>query len=354
MLIIFLRLIYLIFLVSIASVFACTEFVLVDGMQQSVVARTLEFGPDLQSEIRNFPRGTKFTSYIMDEKVGMQWSATYGFLGVMAYQSFMIDGFNEAGLSVAYLWFPGTIYKEVTLQQNSKTIAFEDFPFWILGSFSSVDEIKKVLASVQIWFHPLEQFKGVPPVHISIHDKQGKSIVIEYINGRMEVFDNPIKVVTNAPEFSWHLTNLRNYLNLSALNKGSISMDGFSLSPIGQGSGFVGLPGDWTPPSRFVRIALFKNFVKQAKDREENVNLAFHLLNTVDIPYGVIQSVDGSNPDYTQWIVVKDLQGGQFYYRTYGNLNINVLNISQMTSPLSKVERIPMHGAGTKEKALNR
>ena len=354
MVLIFFRFVYISFLLSIAAAFACTEFVLVDGMQQSVIARTLEFGPDLQSEIRNFPKGSKFTSYLAGDQIGMQWSATYGFLGVMAYEQFMIDGFNEAGLSAAILWFPGAVYKEPTLKQNSKTIAFEDFNLWVLASFATVDEVKEALASLQIWFHPIEHFTTVPPIHISINDRKGKSIVIEFINGRVEVHDNPVRVVTNAPEFPWHLTNLRNYLNLSALNKGSISLDGLSLSPIGQGSGFVGLPGDWTPPSRFVRIALFKNFVKTAKDREENVNLAFHLLNTVDIPYGTIQSVDGSNPDYTQWIVVKDLSGGQLYYRTYGNLNIKVLNIAEMVGPHAKIQRIPMHGSGTKEKALNR
>lgn len=333
--------------------YACTDFLLSDSLQQVVVARSLEFGIDLESQIRNFPKGTKFTSNLANNEIGMQWSAKYGFLSVVAFQNLVMDGFNEAGLSVGVLWFPGSVYKDITVKQNSRTIAFEDFASFLLSSFSTIEEVKAILPSIHIWFHSIEQLKGTPPIHYSIHDKSGKSLVIEFVGGEMQVTDNPVNVLTNAPEISWHLTNLRNYVNLSTMNKGGTSIDGFSISPIGQGSGLLGIPGDWTPPSRFIKVALVKGFIGKPKDREESVNLAFHLLNMVDIPYGAVGG-DNNGPDYTQWIIVKDLHGGQLYYRTYGNLNIKVLNIAEMVKPEAKLQRIPMPGAKAAEKALNK
>ena len=139
---------------------------------------------------------------------------------------------------------------------------------------------------------------------------------------------------------------MSNNIILTAVNKKISHFDGTVIDPTGQGTGLLGIPGDWTPPSRFVKIALLKDFVKKTKTAKENINLAFHLLNSVDIPYGAIRTIDGKDFDYTQWIVVKDLSNKTFSYRTYKNLDILTINLENEIKKLrGKRKKIKMLGA---------
>ena len=228
------------------------------------------------------------------------------------------------------LWFPGSEYPKVSNNSSKVRIGALDLTEWLLGTFGTVDEVKAGLQMVQVVAQTIPEVEGPLPLHFSLHDRLGKNLVIEFIDGQMEVSDNIVGVLTNAPKFEWHTTNLRNYINLSAINVKPVKLDGSVLDQTGQGSGLLGIPGDWTPPSRFVKMAVFKNFVTKVKDAKKNVNLAFHLLNTVDIPYGTIQDASGKNFDYTQWIVVKDLINDRLYYRTYEDLDIRVIDLKAM------------------------
>ena len=256
---------------------------------------------------------------------------------------FISDGMNEKGLSIGLLWFPGAKYPSLEANELQKTIALEDLALWILGSFATLDEVKEGIKKVQIWAHVIPQLKQIPPVHYSIHDSSGNSIVIEFLDGKMEILDNPIGVLTNVPKFEWHKTNLRNYINLSAIGRKKIVFDGTVLDPTSQGSGLLGLPGDWTSPSRFVRISVIKDFVKKTKTPKQNVNLAFHILNDVDIPYGVVRPSSGNAYDYTQWAIVKDLSSMKLYFRTYKDLNIRTVDLKdEFNKAVSNRIKIPM------------
>ena len=150
----------------------------------------------------------------------------------------------------------------------------------------------------------------------------GKNLVIEFIDGQVKVYDNPLGVMTNRPDFEWQVNNLRNYINLDAHDRKDKILNGLKLEPTGVGSGLLGLPGDWTPPSRFVRVAYSLDAALPAKNAPEALNLAEHLLNIVDIPKGAIEE----NPaplvhmqGYAQWVVIKDLTNLTLYYKTYEN-----------------------------------
>ncbi len=302
---------------------ACTDFLLVAEDQNVVVGRTMEWGASLESKITRFPKGAENVSLLDSQQTGLSWVTKYAFIGVTTLGiNFVADGMNDQGLSIGVLWFPGAIYPPVAGKDLSKTISLNDLGNWILGSFSTLPEVKEALNKVQIMPLDIAKLGGVPTIHLSVHDRSGKSMVVEFVDGEMQITENPVGVLTNAPKFEWHLTNLRNYINLTAINAGSVSFGGSVLDSTGQGSGLLGIPGDWTPPSRFARIAVFKNFAKKAADASENINLALHLLNTVDIPYGTIRASKDKDFDYTQWSVVKDLTNGKFYYRTYQDLNI--------------------------------
>jgi choloylglycine hydrolase len=170
---------------------------------------------------------------------------------------------------------------------------------------------------------------GVPPLHLAIHDRLGNHLVIEFIKGEMKVYDNPNTVLTNYPPLDWHLINLQNYIGLTALNSQAVQLKGMDLTGPGQGTGLFGIPGDWTPPSRFVRMTTLLHFAKQANNQMEGVNLAEHLLNAVDIPKGEIIARDGEE-DYTQWIVIKDLTNKLFYFRTYDNLCLKMIDLKKL------------------------
>ncbi len=315
------KILFLLF--TIGSIYACTDFLLEDKNNHFVCGRSMEFGTKLPIDISIYPRGIKYQSCLGDGKKGKSWKGRFGFLGLtLSSSNMVVDGFNEKGLSVGILWFPGAQYPKVTTKDEKKILDMTDLTCWILSKFATCDQVKRGLQKVQILFHPMEGFHGTPPIHLSVHDKEGNSIAVEFLGRKMHIIDNPQGVLTNAPKLEWHLTNLRNYVNLSAINKSAVSFNHSVLTPTGQGSGLLGIPGDWTPPSRFVKIAIYKDFVLPAPSERENVNLAFHLLNTVDIPYGAVRSKEGKDFDFTQWVVVKDLENNRMYYRTYRNLNI--------------------------------
>jgi choloylglycine hydrolase len=174
--------------------------------------------------------------------------------------------------------------------------------------------------------------------------------VVEFINGEKKVYDNPIGAMTNMPDFPWQVTHLRSFLNFNPFNPKPRDFNGVKISPTGQGSGWLGMPGDWSPPSRFVRVAYLSNETSPAKDRETALNLAKHILNTVDIPVGSIDEIDkGANgaealtKEFTQWSILNDLTNRVMYYYSYDNMNLKSIDLKKMAEAGSpKVLFIPM------------
>ncbi len=315
-------------LFAVSSLFACTDFLVQTGDGAYINGRSLEFGMDLQAKIKLFPRNQKMISQAPDRKKGVSWTSKYGYLGVIGMgKNFSFDGMNEEGLSFGYLWLPGvTEYPVLGGDEMRRGLDFIDLGAWALGQFSSVAEVKMGLKNVAIWAHPVPPLPGTPPVHAAFHDREGNSLVIEFVGGKMKVYDNPIGILTNSPPFDWQMINLSNYLHLNALNAEAITQSGVTLVPPGEGSGLLGMPGDWSPPSRFVKVATFLRFVEEAETADSGINLAEHLLNSVDIPLGAIRDGNGSR-DFTQWAVIKDLTRRVFYFRSYKDLTLKKIDL---------------------------
>ena len=144
------------------------------------------------------------------------------------------------------------------------------------------------------------------------------------------VSENKLGVLTNSPEFHWHMTNLRNYINLTPKNVPPLKIDGLVLAPFGQGSGMVGMPGDFTPPSRFVRAAIFSLTATPVNDANEAVFQVFHLLNQFDIPVGLAREVTNGviYSDYTLATVVRDPHNMKYYFRTYEDQTIRGVDLN--------------------------
>jgi choloylglycine hydrolase len=133
--------------------------------------------------------------------------------------------------------------------------------------------------------NPIKEIGGESfPGHFVVHDSTGASVVIEPVDKTLKIYDNPLGVMANSPTFDWHVTNLRNYVNLTTTNVPPIEMSGIKLSQFGQGSGMRGIPGDFTPPSRFVRAVAFSQSAEKLATAEETVPQVFHIMNAFDIP----------------------------------------------------------------------
>lgn len=330
---------------------ACTGIRLTSGDGTVIHARTLEFGMDLDSEVLVIPRNYNRIGTTPDGKPGMKWTTKYASVGANGFdQPVLFDGLNEKGLSAGLFYFPGTAgYMPFKATDSEKTIAAWELGSWILETCATIDEVKQAIEKVVVPAIVLPELGFSPGVHYIVTDASGASITIEYVDGALNVYDNPLGVLTNSPAFDWHMTNLRNYINLSDENLQPVSLGDVKLAPFGQGTGMLGLPGDFTPPSRFVRAAVFSQTVLPVSTGREGVLQAFHLLNNFDIPKGAAR--DGKpnaqghvEADYTQWTSACDLQSKKFFFRTYDNSQIRSVDLMKMPIDGKEIATISMQG----------
>lgn len=322
----------------------CTNFRITAKDTSVVIGRTMEFGVDLQSKISIFPKGYSFVGIGPENKPGLSWEGKYGFVGMDAFGMPMVsDGINEMGLYVGDLYLPGFAkYQDVPKGEEGKALSPLDVAGYLLSSCQNVAEAKDAIQKVYVWPFFAEQIKTIPPLHFAVHDSAGKSAVFEYIDGKLAVHDNPVGVLTNSPYFDWHMINLGNYSNLSANNVAPLKLDGDTVMPLGQGSGMVGLPGDATPPSRFIRaVALTQSAVKP-ENGEEATKTAFHVVNNFDIPKGFARQVVHGTTfyDYTSWLTISDLSQKIYYYRGYDNIKFYRVSLKNVDFSGKEIKRL--------------
>lgn len=315
---------------------ACTGITLTAKDGNVVRARTMEFNVNLQSEVILVPRGYERTGETPDGKPGLKWKAKYANVGTNPEGlPYVVDGLNEKGLSMGLFYFDQSAkYQPYKPEDASKTMASWQLGSYILDNFATVEEVKAALSDVVVAPVVFKAFDIVLPVHFVVTDPTGATIVIEYVDGKLAIHDNEIGVITNNPPFDWHMTNLQNYVNLSVTNAAPQKLGGVTIQGLGQGTGLLGMPGDFTSPSRFVRAAIFSHGIGPVANSDEAVFQAFHILNNFDIPKGVAradeESSDGKiSADYTQWTSANDLTAKRFYFRTYDNSDIRFVDLTK-------------------------
>jgi choloylglycine hydrolase len=326
---------------------ACTGIRLIAKDGAVVVARTLEFGADLQSKVGVFPAGTPIAGLLPNGAGGISFTTKYGIVGANAFGlPMVVDGLNDRGLYVGEFFFPGSAgYADVTPENASRAMAGYQYSMWILGNFATVAEVKAAYDRVTLVGTVVPQLGMAPPVHFRIVDKTGAAVVVEPIGGKLVIYDDPLGVLTNSPTFDWHMTNLNNYVGLSAANRGALTLPGVTLSGFGQGSGFYGLPGDFTPPSRFVRAVAFEAAAVQPATGADAVQQVFHILNNFDIPVGAVRDVvNGKTIDeWTLWTAANDLTNLQFYFRTFDDQSLRSVDVRKaLASAGSAIKYLPM------------
>lgn len=301
---------------------ACTSFLIRSTDGAIVYGRTMEMGFRLKSDAIVIPRGFALSATGPDGRPGaLAWKSRYAAVGLNAFgMPVLIDGVNEKGLAGGALYFPDYVgYADPAKADPARSLAQWDFITWALTSFATVAEVKAALAGISVIGVKDPNLGVAPPLHYTLHDASGASLVVEPVGGVLKVYDNPFGVMTNSPPFDWHLTNLRNYVKLSATNAPPLEILGQTISPLGQGSGMLGIPGDPTPPSRFVRALALSLAAERRPSGIESVRAAEHVLNNFDIPEGWVRPGKGDATafEFTQWSVIADLAGRRYYVKTY-------------------------------------
>ena len=342
----------LIFSTALTSSKACTEFRLTSKDNSVVVGRSMEFAQKLNSNVVVQPKGEKRTSKLPDGSDGKKWTSKYGVIYLDGFGlDIAADGFNEVGLSVGELYFPGEAkFADPPTRNKSRAMSNLDLPLYILQNFATIEEVKKELPKLIVWGQRLEVLNNiVVPVHYAVYQSDGKGIVIEYTDQGLNIYDS-VGVMTNSPKYDWHVTNLRNYVDLNAENVPPAVIDGISFAGTGQGTGLKGIPGDPTPPSRFVRAAAMAYLSEKGDTAADIVNLSEHILNNVDIPIGLVRDFEDGETfhDYTQWVVIKDLTNKILYYRSYENMSLRSVDMNKLDmSSSGKTLKFPVHSLGS-------
>ena len=332
---------------------ACTGISLTAQNGSHVVARTVEWAATpMQCGYVVAPRGHKHQSYTPTGANGLKYDAVYGYVGIYTeYEPFVVEGVNEAGLSAGLFFFPDYgDYAPYNSADNYKTLCDMQFVSWVLSQFSSIDQVKEGLGKIDL----VTLNHKIGAVHWRIAEPNGRMVVLEVVNGVPNFYENTLGVLTNAPGFPWHMTNLNNYVNLEPGSAPDNTIKpGITLKALGHGSGMLGLPGDFTAPSRFVRATFFQTTSPTWETGFETIVQAFHILNNFDIPIGSQHAqadIPKGLPSATQFTAATDQTALRFYYRTAWNSNIRCIDLRSIdftavryqSNPLDKTQEQPV------------
>ena len=320
----------------------CTTITIANEDGSFTYGRTMEWGEfDLRSRVSLTPPGVAFTGTTPDGAPGMTWTSKIPTMGLdmLGNDRWIADGINSAGLVVGLLYHPGfATYPDYDPANASRSIAPLDVAPYLLTQCTSIAEVREAMADVTVVPVVVDAIGMPPPVHFIVVEPSGHALVIEFA-GETRFFDNPLRVMTNAPTFDWHEIHLRNFVNLSATSMPSRELASLDFSPIGVGSGMLGLPGDFTPPSRFVRAVAWSQTKRTTGDADEGVYEVFRELDNFNVPLGMAEGSDtapGSASDggvmrsATLWTTAYDLTTPTLYFHTQHNRRVRKVQLGRI------------------------
>lgn len=321
--------------------FACTSLRIKDTKGNIYHGRTLEFSESpLVSSFTYFPLGHTFQHKAPDGSLGLKYTAKYPIMGLAMPESAdemhdCLEGINAAGLSFSLNMFHNKGLKELTVDQYPNSVRYEVIGEWALANFATIQEIKDNLPKVNFWSAVIEILGEQAPFHFCFYDKTGACLVIEIENGELAVYDNPVGVMTNGPEFPWHLTNLHNYTQLTNVDVAVNTVGGMQLLQPDSGISSATIPSSNTSVGRFVKAFYYSSFANQVDDADEQVLELSHVMNNFDRPknINIVNSERGGKKfvsrEYTVWTTMSDLSRGYFYVRAYAQLGYTKYTFDQ-------------------------
>ncbi|WP_250152455.1 linear amide C-N hydrolase [Ancylobacter radicis] len=339
---------------------ACTSLIYRDANGGVYFGRTLELAMELPYRVAYIPPAQRYSSVATAGGAALDYTTKYRILAVTVPDGSLddlkiVEGFNEKGLTFSLLAFAGAAGPTDSFSKTKAALSAIDLGSWTLGQFQNVAEVKAALAAQPVLLAPLAVLGNAKsPFHYVLHDRSGASIVVEFANGKQAVYDNPVGVMTNGPEFTWHLTNLDNYTFLSNVDQSSGAFGALKVAQPDSGIATAGLPASNTSVGRFVRAVYYSQYAEKVAAPDDALRTLAHIMNNFDRPKNItIDTNSGGNEgiaavatkdsppftsEYTSWTALTDLNRSTLYLRTYGGLNytrFDLTRLSASTKPLS-------------------
>ncbi|WP_081859137.1 linear amide C-N hydrolase [Desulfohalovibrio reitneri] len=331
-----------------AAAEACTGVRLVGEDGAVVFGRTQEWGKfDLKPRMAVVPRGTTFQGQTPDGSNGLSFETKYGLAGVLLMQRVIGTGMNEKGLAGGQFYHEGFAeYAEYDPDKAGKSIAPTQVLRYILANFASLEEAREGLREVRVVATRDKDLGKVAPLHYMVVELGGESMVIEYMDGKPVFHHNPVGVITNNPYFDWHLTNLRNYGSMSTKPFKAKKWGDLEITPLAAGSGMLGLPGDFTSPSRFVRATVFAQTARQTSGGLDTAREVFRILDSFQLPADMSEGSDTgkkvSLPSGTQYTIANDTANRVIYYHTMYNRRLRKLDLTEIDFGRDGTRAVPL------------
>ncbi len=300
--------------------------------------RTLDYEFSYGDEITITPRNFPFTFRDSGERLDSHY-ALIGMAHVAGDYPLYYDAINEKGLGMAGLNFVGNaVYREKT-EGKSNVAQFEFIP-WILSKCANLEEAKALLRNVNITNTQFSEKLPTAQLHWIIADKSG-CIVVESVKDGVKIYDNPVGVLTNNPPFPEQMFRLNDFMRLSPKSPENRFSKDLSLHTYSRGMGAMGLPGDLSSQSRFVRVAFTKMNSVSGDSESESVSQFFHILGSVDQQRGCC---DVGNEEYeiTLYTSCCNADKGIYYYTTYENHQISAVDMNKENLDSGKIIRYPV------------
>ena len=233
---------------------------------------------------------------------------------------------NEKGLSMAGLNFPGNAHYFPIADGKDNISPYEFMP-WLLTQCATLQEARSMLQHINLCNIPFSEQFPLSPLHWLIADKTG-AIVVESMQSGLHVHENPVGVLTNNPPFDYHRINMSNYMGLHVKAEDNHFRKDVPLHNYSLGMGALGLPGDFSSASRFVRAFFVKENSVADKTEKDSVNQFFHILNSVAMPKGCVWTKNGF--EYTRYSSCCNMDKGIYYYKTYHNPEIIAVSMEDV------------------------
>ncbi len=338
---------------------ACTALMITDKQGNGYSGKTMEYATPLPFEMIYLPKGTKVTSLAPDGRPGLAFETQYPVLGVGADTGVgtgtdtMVEAINDQGLSLSSNQLDGSQTPSFPDGGKAQHLAATDLGLYMLGKCKNVGEVRKALESgeFRVWLPKLAIMGNVPvPLHYIFFDKSGAGIVVEYLDGKQTIHDNPVGVVANAPDFGWHLKNLNNYSFLSNQDKNSGTFGKLKVEAPDSGNALSGVPSSQISAGRFVKAAFYVQYARKANTPEEAVITLAHILNNFDRVYdlavdkGFAGEGGGSkatSSEVTLFTWMNDKVRNRYYLRTINALNFATFEIDKLKA-IQSVVKVPL------------
>lgn len=246
---------------------------------------------------------------------------------------------NEKGLSMAGLNFPGNADYKPLAAGKENVATFELIP-WLLGQCATVAEAKVHLAEINLANTPFSEMFPVSPLHWILAGRN-EAITIESVKSGLQIYENPVGILTNNPPFDYQMTNLSNYLHLSTEQPENHFAPELGLAPYSRGMGMLGMPGDLSSASRFVRAAFTKLHSISGDTESESISQFFHILGAVAQQRGCVHMGDGKY-EITIYTSCCNTDRGIYYYTTYENSQITGVDMHRENLEGEKLIAYPL------------